>query len=402
MYNKNMRRRTTLFIVGILLYSYVLPSIASAAAGTFEVAGWIPYWIVDEGTQDARKHLDVLTHIYPFGYSVKQDGSLNDLADIQDSDWKRLFKSAKTKNVAVIPTVMWNDGKNIHRVLSDPKLRTKHINEITSMVKKGKYAGVDIDYEGKWAETKDYFSAFLKELKATLGTRTLTCTIEARTPPDSLYAKIPNPIKYSNDYAAIGKYCDRVQIMAYDQGRADLKENAANTGAPYIPVADIDWVRKVLNLTVQTIPREKILLGVPTYGRRYEVTVYSSGYHSFDRLSSPNHDVALEIAEEFGSMPSRNVAGEMSFTYAAQPSPLFTSTLPIPANTPVGNTMSAKALAFAKATSRPAKFHLVWWSDAEAIKQKVDLAREMGIRGVAIFKIDGGEDPAIWKLFPKK
>ncbi len=38
----------------------------------------------------------------------------------------------------------------------------------------------------------------------------------------------------------------------------------------------------------------------------------------------------------------------------------------------------------------------VWWSDAVAIKDKVDLAKRLGIRGVSIFKIDGGADPAMW------
>ncbi|MDB5224419.1 MAG: Copper amine oxidase domain protein, partial [Candidatus Adlerbacteria bacterium] len=36
-----------------------------------------------------------------------------------------------------------------------------------------------------------------------------------------------------------------------------------------------------------------------------------------------------------------------------------------------------------------------------AIKAKVDLAKKLGVRGVAIFKIDGGEDPAMWSVLPK-
>ena len=38
------------------------------------------------------------------------------------------------------------------------------------------------------------------------------------------------------------------------------------------------------------------------------------------------------------------------------------------------------------------------WSDAQAIKSKIDLAKKLGVRGVAIFKIDGGEDPAMWEI----
>jgi spore germination protein YaaH len=40
------------------------------------------------------------------------------------------------------------------------------------------------------------------------------------------------------------------------------------------------------------------------------------------------------------------------------------------------------------------------WSDSGAIAQKVALAKRLGIRGVAIFKLDGGEDQAMWNVLP--
>ena len=32
------------------------------------------------------------------------------------------------------------------------------------------------------------------------------------------------------------------------------------------------------------------------------------------------------------------------------------------------------------------------------IKQKIALAKKLGVRGVAIFKLDGGEDPKMWSV----
>lgn len=41
-------------------------------------------------------------------------------------------------------------------------------------------------------------------------------------------------------------------------------------------------------------------------------------------------------------------------------------------------------------------FNYLSWSDAQAIADKVALARKLGVRGVAVFKFDGGQDPNMW------
>ena len=369
-------------------------------AADLELTGWIPYWRVSGGTRDARNHIEELSEIHPFGYSVTEDGELKDLAKLKKSSWRKLFREADKEDVRIIPTVMWSSGPQIHKILSNPVSREDHIDEIVSVVKKGKFDGIDIDYEGKLAETKDYFSLFLKELKAELGNKMLTCAVEARTPPSSLYRTIPTNLQYANDYAAIGRYCDRVQIMTYDQGRADIKLNDLKAGAPYVPVADVDWVRKVVELTVQLVPGNKIVLGVATYGREYEVTVAPNWYKSYRTIRSLNPDDALDLADEYDVTPSRNRAGEMSFTYLPESSKLkFPKSLTIPTDTPKGNTIAAKALAYANQTGQTVTFNIVWWSDAKAIEDKVDLAKEFGLRGIAIFKIDGEEDRDIWDIF---
>ena len=43
-------------------------------------------------------------------------------------------------------------------------------------------------------------------------------------------------------------------------------------------------------------------------------------------------------------------------------------------------------------------FNYVTWSDALAIKDKIDQAREYGLRGVAVFSLGGAEDQAMWSI----
>ncbi len=384
----------------ILFNSLPIFAFASSSGTSFEVAGWIPYWHDSEGIKDAKKNIKNIDMVFPFSFVVKEDGSLKDLADMESSEWKKFTKLAHGKKVSVVPTIMWSDAGSINANLSSPDLRKKHIAGIVSMVNNGGYDGVDIDYEGKFSSTKDFFSAFLTELKTALGNnKILACTIEARTPPESLYKTIPSPLLYSNDFKVIAKVCDRVEIMAYDQQRADLKLNAERVGQPYMPVADVAWVEKVLKLALVDIPADKILLGIPTYGHHYEVTVSPNWYKDYRKVGALNMPDMLDVAKEYRVKPVRNSAGEMSFSYIPKSSILkFPSDLEIPKNTPSGNKVAVQALAYANKTGETIKFNYASFTDVGAIEEKVALAKEYKLRGVALFKFDGEEDKKVWKV----
>ncbi len=398
---KNTQYISILFSLTIMAAIATPFSALASIQNDFEVAGWIPYWKSVEGAAVAEKNIDTLNMIFPFGYSVETDGTLNDLAKLESTTtWDDLIDTADNKDVAVIPTITWNDGINIERILSDRNLREDHIEAIDDMVTDGHYDGVDIDYEGKLAATKDDFSLFLEELKDELGSKKiLVCSIEARTPPESLYQVVQATIEYANDYEAIGEHCDRVILLAYDQGRADFRLNDAKSGTPYIPIADVEWVRKVVTLAAETIPKEKIMLGVPTYGFEYEVTVSPNRFADYKKLWSVSAPYASEFASSLGMTSMRNKAGELSFSYKGESTPLVVGTsYPAPASTLPGDIFAQKALSYANTTGQTISFNTLWWSDAEAIRQKIALARELGLKGISIFRIDGTEDPALWNV----
>lgn len=369
------------------------------SASAFEVSGWVPYWSGSRGTADARKNMSKLSMIHPFVFTITNDGGIKDLAGLSKSTWKRMISEAHKKDVLVVPTIMTSNTEAIHHILSDEDTREEHIDAIMEVVKKGKYDGIDIDYEAKRASTAPYYSAFLKELKEALGSKVLSCTIEARTPAKDLYRTVPADIKYANDFVEINKHCDRVNIMTYDQQRADLSLNDARKGSPYIPISDTEWVEKVMKLTAQTIDKDKLVLGVATYGAEWELTVAPEWFKEYKKLWSLNPSYAIDTAKKEKVTPTRNAAGEISYTYLPKSSKNTVGKYEVPKGTPKGNIAAAQALAYANDTGQNTIVHVVWWSDAEAIKEKVELAKKLGIAGVAIFKIDGGEDKDIWKLF---
>ncbi|HVU80032.1 MAG TPA: glycosyl hydrolase family 18 protein, partial [Candidatus Paceibacterota bacterium] len=309
-----------LFALPILLIAFALPGAAHAAPlkSTLEVSGWIPYWRAATGTQDVIPRISSLTTVHPFGYIVTQDGVVSDPTGFADEPWKSLRAAAKQNGVRFIPTVMWGDGAAMHRILSNAKTRQALEDSIADLVVREGFDGIDIDFEGKYAETRDYFSTFLKGLYSRIGKKWVYCTIESRTPLDSRYDSTPPKDAgiYANDFVQINKYCDRVQIMAYDQGAIDVKLNGVAKG-PYVPVADIAWVEKVMNVAAQSISKKKLVLGIPTYGYEYVVTPLPTQGYSYSRLWAFNPKYATDLAMSLGINPIRNSAGELQLTYLA-------------------------------------------------------------------------------------
>lgn len=376
---------------------YLTGATTPAATGKFEFSGWIPYWRSATGTADVMPHLSQLTSVMPFAYSVRSDGTLADTAGLGKEPWTSFIAEAKRQGVRVIPSVMWGDGDTIHAVLSNTTKRIALEDEIAALVKREGFDGIDIDFEAKKHETLHYFSTFLKGLYQRMGKAWVYCTIESRTPLEERYSpgtKIPAEADdVANDFIEMNKYCDRVEIMAYDQGTVAVRLNAARF-APYAPVADIGWVENLVKLAAQTISRNKLILGIPTYGYEYTVTPLGDGSYQYKRLWPFNPRYATDIAAQLGITPLRTSAGELGFTYdsALLPAPTGDNATQVQQTTPT-TTIGLNA---GSAMSSGKPFHYMTWSDAQAIADKVALAKRLGIRGVAIFKFDGGEDPGMW------
>ena len=66
----------------------------------------------------------------------------------------------------------------------------------------------------------------------------------------------------AHDYPVHGALCDFVVLMTYEWGYA--------AGPPWA-IAPINEVRRVLDYAVTAIPRNKILMGMPTYGRDWKL-----------------------------------------------------------------------------------------------------------------------------------
>lgn len=336
-----------------------------AEADQLVYSAWIPYWKKTTGIAETKANLSKLKEISPFSYTVSKTGDLVDTLKINEEPWTSLFKEARLKKVKILPSILWSDSLAIDQVLSNSSLRQSHLTKIMSQVTTRNFDGIDIDYENKFASTSPAFSAFIKDLSVELHkkNKTLSCTIEARTPPSSRFLVIPAVLEYANDYPSLNKYCDQIRLMTYDQGTADIKLNMVRRlGGLYYPIADPTWVRKVVELALKDISPSKLVLGVATYGYELEITDKTK-FFDYQKVRSLSYKDFQQLVIQSKAKPQRNNAGELSLVYLS----------------------ADKKIRFAS------------FSDAQSLSDKVRIAQLYNLRGVAIFKIDGESDD-YWKL----
>jgi spore germination protein YaaH len=363
-------------LAAIILFVHIIPVQAFASGLSF--GGWIPYWRAIPGIVEVNKNIKKLDSINPFIFEIsKETGKLVDKGSVDAETWSLLYTQAKKNKIPVYPSILWTNAAQMHTTLTDAKKRKAHIDDIDKTILKDKrFAGVDVDYEGKFADTREGFSQFLTELSRRTKARKkkLICTVESRTPVSDRFTVVNqgvlDSIKYSNDYAVIGRVCDEVRIMTYDQGAIDVNLNAEMSGDHYLPVADVRWVEKVIVETLKDIPANKIHLGLATYGYVFEATPTETGTYTYRRMRAVNTSDVQNYIKQYSAKPVRNSSGEMSFEFTKP--------------------------------DAPGKTYIVWYSDARAMNDKIALAKKYKLAGVSVFKFDGDTPAGMWGVVDKK
>ena len=204
-----------------------------------EVWGW-----VNQGREKSFSPEFPLTDVCYFAASV---GTYGDLIDIP----KR--KTLGNLNSRVHLVVMC-DGRTLTHFMMDPqfKLTDRLINDI---LKAGTdFDGIQIDFETIPVRDINNFYNFLKRLSDETHKKGkfFTVCVPART-----RALTEDAFPYDK----IATISDRVLIMAYDEHWS--------TSAPG-PIASYEWCGKVADYAKTKIPQEKLVMGLPFYGRSWE------------------------------------------------------------------------------------------------------------------------------------
>jgi len=147
--------------------------------------------------------------------------------------------------------VVCNSRSLTHFVLNpESRHRKELIADLLTAAKD--FDGLQIDFENIPAKDGDTFLSFLKELRRGLPSgKMFTIALPART-------KKVNDDQY--DYEKIKPYVDRILIMAYDEHWSGSKPGS---------VASMQWCKNVADYSMNVIGKEKLIMGLPFYGRAW-------------------------------------------------------------------------------------------------------------------------------------
>ena len=192
----------------------------------------------------------------------------------------------------LVVTMPWN--KTLAHIYLDPQLPFRE-RIIAGIVERARpFDGVQIDFEAIAAEDGTAYLNFLAAVKKALPKdKVFSVAVMARWAEH----KQKNPSD-AFDYPFISMIADRVVVMAYDEHYRG--------GGPG-PVASLPWCRNIYNHARQTIPAEKLVMGVPLYGRGWQSPNLAKSYR--------NREVVAELTEKgIKSEWHRENGGSYSYT----------------------------------------------------------------------------------------
>ena len=284
-----------------------------------EVWGWVM-----RNREDEFKPEFPVTDACYFSAEVDSYGNLCNIPDI-----RKLKDFNGRKHLVIV-----SDSRSLTHFLLDPtfKLVDKFVKDVMKAAKP--YDGVQVDFElipGK--DAKNFYNFLVKlseECKKADKMFTVCVPARLKTISDDIFP-----------YKKIADISDRVIIMAYDEHWSTSKPGA---------IANVAWCQKIVDYAKTVIPQEKLVMGLPFYGRTWASEKTASGWY----FTGVNRLIRQYDAAK----------------------PKYVDDIP---TTKITMKVSVEA----------------WWEDCYSVVQKMRLYEQKEVKAIAFWRI-GQEDPLVW------
>lgn len=230
-----------------------------------------------------------------------------------------------------------------HGLLDNPAGRKNAAEGLLALARKYQLDGINLDFENIRAEDSDRLTAFVGEIAGPLRQEGYTVSIDVTVPSDN------GNWSRCYDRKALSGQVDYVMLMAYDEHHR-LSKVAGS-------VASLPWVERGIRKTLEEVPAEKLVLGMPLYMRDWKE---ENGNVSAKTLSMPG---ARKLIAEKGLVPAwRSEEAQYYFEYREQ-----------------------------------GVLHRVWQEDARSLALKNALISRYNLAGSAYWR-KGLEDQEVWEI----
>lgn len=313
------------------------------------------YYPDPRGMKSLEQHASQMTLLAPQSFWVDGEGFVHGEVP------SRILDIAKRAKLPVMPLLVnpGFDRSAASSLLRSARAQQRAVTYLAYLAKRENFVGWQLDLEYIDPADKSYYTQFVQRAAARLHREARLLSI-AVVPRFSDFYPDTNPSREFKsgewgapyDFRGLGRVVDFMTLMTYDH-------HSSNT--PPGPVAGYDWVMAALDYATSRVPRQKILLGIPFYGREW--------IQNGDTISA--RTLAFEEAQDRIEQLS-----VVRLWHERWRTPWFQY-------------------------SSDSGLHTGWYEDSMSLEAKLELMQKYHLRGFAGWRL-GVEDPKFWTLAAAK
>ncbi len=301
-------------------------------------------------SQTIQRTQDSINVVSPTGFDLTVAGRL-DLTVLLD---RNFIQEMHEQNKKVTPFLSNHWGRErAKNALDNPEAL---ISDIVAVVKEYDLDGINVDLENLPSEYKDKLTNFVRMLKEALGSdKTVSIAVAA------------NPYRLTStwlatyDYEALGKYADYLVLMAYDEH---------GIGGGEGPVASINYVKASLEYILELVSKDKVVLGIPLYGRYWKEESDRGG----DAFTTSLLEDTIKKYKLYPELDEETMSAKLVW------------------DIPEGEEIEFNGVKLERGT------YTFWYENEESIKAKLKLVNEHNILGAALWALTQ-EDKSFWNYY---
>lgn len=231
------------------------------------------------------------------------------------------------------------------------------IPEIIAAIEEYNFDGVNVDLENLKASDRDSLTEFMRKLRESMP-EDKTVSIAVAPNPENL----ANTWLAAYDYENLAKHVDYLVVMSYDEHCY---------GGSAGPVASIEYVEKSILSILEVVSKDKIVMGIPMYGRFWQEGAPSGG-EAIINAQVPR------IIKKFRTVPIYSETEE---------TPMLKLTVKDGVQGPYVNGRYLE----------PGTYK-IWYENERSIKAKLALINKYDLLGSALWALDN-EELAMWDYY---